>query len=292
MEKPLIARSRTFIRASLKDNPDMAATDYDAVLSRLPPHLRAAYRDGRFDLALKERARQVIPTDWVRAAMERWQPRPPEGLPMSSMGVDVAGGGSDSTVIAPRYDGWYPPMVAVKGAETKDGPAMAGLVMSKRRDNALVIIDMGGGYGGSVYDHLKENGITCYAYKGSHKSFGKTADGQMRFANTRSEAYWKFREALDPGQPFGSRIELPKDNELLADLCAPEFTVKSNGYQITPKETLVEKLGRSPDKGDAVVMSWFKGDKLENHTWQKGEQGGILRRPKGMVVNMGPRRSK
>jgi hypothetical protein len=43
------ARSRTFIRAKLSDNPDLAATDYDAVLAALPERERLAYRDGRFD---------------------------------------------------------------------------------------------------------------------------------------------------------------------------------------------------------------------------------------------------
>ena len=43
----------------------MARTDYDAQLAQLPPELRAAYRDGRFDASLKDQPFQVIPTQWV-----------------------------------------------------------------------------------------------------------------------------------------------------------------------------------------------------------------------------------
>jgi hypothetical protein len=38
------ARSRTFIRATLSDNPDLARTNYASVLASLPEELRRAYR--------------------------------------------------------------------------------------------------------------------------------------------------------------------------------------------------------------------------------------------------------
>ena len=80
----------------------------------------------------------------------------------------------------------------------------------------------------------------------------------------RAEAYWRFREALDPAQDGGSRIALPHDPELLADLTTPRFEVTSSGIKITPKDKVVETLGRSPDKGDAVVMAWWDGLRQDN----------------------------
>ncbi len=70
--EPIMARSRTFIRAKLSDNPDLAKTDYDAVLAALPERERLAYRDGRFDLSVQDELGQVIPTSWIRLAQERW----------------------------------------------------------------------------------------------------------------------------------------------------------------------------------------------------------------------------
>ena len=40
------------------------------------------------------------------------------------------------------------------------------------------------------------------------------------------------------------------------DTVPPEWELTSSGIKITPKEKLVEDMGRSPDKGDAVVMAW------------------------------------
>lgn len=287
----IMARSRTFIRSRLQDNPDLAQTDYDATLAQLPPELRAAYRDGRFDMSLKDQAYQVIPSAWLNAAVDRWLPDPPQGIPMCAMGADIAQGGQDNTVLAPRHDGWFAPLIKVAGAQTPDGPSVAGLIMTNRRHGAEVIIDMGGGYGGSARDHLIANGIKAYPYKGAKKSERMTKDRQMGFSNTRSEAYWRFREALDPSEYQGSPIALPNDKRLLAGLRAPTFKLVSNKIQITPKVELTKNLGFSPDEADAVVMSWFRGPKAKTHLpeWRPdqrvGNIGGI--KPRLPRVNTG-----
>lgn len=272
--KPALARSRTFIPARLSDNPDLAATDYDAVLANLPAELRAAYRDGRFDISLQDEPFQCMPTTWVQDAMTRWAPNPPAAVPLCAMGVDVAQGGRDNTVIASRYDGWYAPLKVVAGSLTPTGPDVAGIVMAQRRDNAAVILDVGGGWGGEAYGHLRANGVdNAVAYMGVKDSIQRTADQQFKFKNVRTEAYWRFREALDPGQAGGSHIQLPDDRELLADLTAPRWTGKPGGVlELESKDKVVARLGRSPDRGDAVVMAWFSGAKMisDYMNWKAG----------------------
>lgn len=287
--KSVRARSRTFIRGELKDNPDLAATGYDSVLAGLPEELRLAYREGRFDASLKDNAYQVIPTAWVRKAQARWKPEMPRGIPMCAMGVDVANGGDDNTCLAPRYDGWYPPLITVPGRETPTGSSVAGLVVAHRRDNATIVIDLGGGYGGAPYERLKENEIAVVGFKGAEKSTRRTKDNKLGFSNKRSEAYWKFREALDPDQIPESPIALPPDPTLVADLTAPTFEIGPHGIKVEPKDQLVKRLGRSPDRGDAVVMAWIEGGKMASHyeIWQADQRVNPRVNPK---VNMGPRR--
>jgi hypothetical protein len=161
------------------------------------------------------------------------------------------------------------------------------LVIAHRRDNAVVIIDMGGGYGGSALDHLKGNLFadwqgqqSVFAYKGAESSNARSADNQLGFVNKRSEIYWKFREALDPSQVGGSPIALPPDPALVADLTAPTFEVTARGYKVETKEDVVAKLGRSPDGGDAVVMSWTEGQKWLTHgqIWGKA-MNNVVRLP-------------
>jgi hypothetical protein len=259
------ARSRTYIPAKLSDNPDLAATNYASVLAAMPAELRAAYRDGRFDAGLEDDPWQAIPTDWVLRAQERWKKTPPVGVPMCAIGVDVAQGGTDNTVLAMRHDGWFAPLVSIPGAQTPGGTDVAGQVIAKRRDNAKVIIDIGGGWGGDAYAHLRANKVDAESFMGVKQSRRRTVDNQLTFFNVRTEAYWRFREALNPDQEGGSPIMLPDDRELLADLTAPTYSVERGGIKLEAKEKLVERLGRSPDKGDAVVMAWFSGPKMASH---------------------------
>jgi hypothetical protein len=129
-----------------------------------------------------------------------------------------------------------------------------------------VIVDVGGGYGGGVTLRLKDNGIEPTSFTGATESIEKTKDDQLAFANKRAEAWWKFREALDPDQPDGSAIALPPDPELKADLCAPTWKLGVHGILLESKDgssgfgNLRQRLGRSPGKGDAVAMAWSEGN--------------------------------
>lgn len=257
-------KSRTFIPASVSDNP-FINEDYKNQLNMLPEPYRSALRDGNFLNARQDDEWQVIPTAWIRAAQDRWRKYgKPEHVPQCAIGVDVAQGGTDRTVLAIRYDGYFDELVTVEGAKTPDGPSVAALVVQHRRGNPKVIIDMGGGYGGSAYDHLKQNNIDVIGHKGAQASMARTKDKLLGFFNKRSQVWWQFREALDPSQEGGSHIMLPDDPQLVSDLTSPLFEVTSSGIKVEPKDKLCKRLGRSTDKGDAVVMAWAYGQTVVN----------------------------
>lgn len=291
--KEVMAKSRCFIRAKLDDNPDLTQTDdYASTLDALPEELRQAYREGRFDVGLKDAPFQAIPTDWIRAAQERWKERAPDGIPQCAIGVDCSGGGNDPMMMAIRHDGWYDNMVEIPAKDIpieRAGKHAAGIIVSYRRNNSVVIVDMGGGYGGSVYETLHENEIQAVPHKGAETSVRRTKDGQLRFYNKRSEVIWKFREALDPSQPGGSPIMLPPDPMLLADLASPTFWMTRDALQIEPKEDVCKRLGRSTDRGDAVVMAWSAGPTYITDGSQWEEQNKNKRLGRRPQVQMGRR---
>jgi len=132
------------------------------------------------------------------------------------------------------------------------------------------------GYGGGVTIRLKDNGIEPVSFVASWESIEKK-DGQLAVANKRAEVWWKFREALDPDQPDGSAIALPPDPELRANLCAPPWKLGARGILLESKDgssgfgNLRQRLGRSPGKGDAVVMAWSEGNAAavsRNNSWK------------------------
>src|SRR5262249_39627256 len=112
-------------------------------------------------------------------------------------------------------------------------------------------------------------------FNGAEKAIGRTKDGQLQFRNKRAQAWWRFREELNPDQEGGSAICLPPDPELRADLAAPTYEVTAAGILIERKEHLRKRLGRSPGKGDAVVMCLSEG----NVAVRRAKQG-MAPRPK------------
>jgi hypothetical protein len=260
MREPVQPLSRSFIPARLADNPYLVDTGYAAKLDALPEPLRSAVRDGNFMAARQDAEFQVIPASWVIAAQERWTPRPPEGVAMTAMGFDPAGGGSDSAALCWRYGGWYSEIVEKNGEETADGSRMAAIILTHRRDVSPVVVDMGGGFGGSVTQRLRDNGCAFVGYNGAHKSTGQTVGAsKLGFYNKRAEVWWRFREALDPDQEGGSAIALPPDPELRAELTAPTWELTTRGILVEDKAELRKRLGRSTNKADCVTIALSEG---------------------------------
>lgn len=246
------AMSRTFIPASLDDNPYLKDTGYRAKLQSLPEPLRSQLLYGDFNAGRQDHEWQVIPSEWIRQAQARWFSSPPEGIPMTATAADVAQGGSDKTQIQSRYDWWYSQFKSFPGTETPDGPAVAGEIIKVMRDRCRVVVDAGGGYGGDALTQLAHADIDCFGFKGSMGSMSASRDGLYRFYNLRAQAVWQFREALDP--TYNSKIALPPDPEMAADLAAFRWEEKKGEILIGPKDEMKERLGRSPDKGDTTIM--------------------------------------
>lgn len=261
--KTYIPKTRTFIPATLGDNPFLVDSGYQATLDALPEPLRTAVRDGNFMASRQDAEFQVLPTAWVQAAQQRWVKDGKRGKKMTAMGYDPAGGGRDSAELICRYGGWFDEPITVKGPETADGSNSVALIFKHRRDGASIIIDVGGGYAGQTKMRLQDNDTSYFAFDGNGSGTGRDRSGKLKFCNARARAWWKFREDLDPDQDGGSIIALPPSADLLADLTAPVYTVGKQGIVVESKVEIRKRLGRSPGKADAVIMSWDDGLRLE-----------------------------
>jgi hypothetical protein len=64
------------------------------------------------------------------------------------------------------------------------------------------------------------------------------------------------REALDP--EGDDPIALPPDDGLADDLSAPTYWYTSSGkIQVEAKDEIRDRIGRSPDKADAVALALY-----------------------------------
>lgn len=249
-------KSRTFIPSSVDDNLFLTTTGYKATLQALPEPLRSQMLRGDFNAGVTDPVWQLIPTEWVKAAQARWKDRDTKGL-MTAMGFDPSRGGQDKSSVARRHAQWFDKIVTAPGSVTKDGPSAAGFVAPLIRDGAVVCIDSIG-IGSSALDFIKGLGLHVHSVVGSEGSTLMDKSGQLHFRNKRAEMYWLLREALDPTNP--DPIALPPDQELLGDLTAPRYKVVTMGRSaailISSKDDIRLVLGRSPDKGDSVAMTF------------------------------------
>ncbi len=249
--------SRTFIPAKVQDNPYYMASGYVQQLQALPEPLRSMMLEGNFGASQEDDAWQIIPTAWIKAAMDRYKTRPVPTAPMDALGVDVARGGKDKTVLTARYGTWFAPPLSYPGKATPDGPAVAALVAKALvgEPKAQVQIDVIG-VGTSPYDTLRSNGFKVIPLAGSNKSSKRDRSGRLGFSNKRAAWAWGLREALDPDH--GEDLALPPDRELLADLVSMRWKLVSRGIQVEPKEDIIDRIGRSPDKGESLIYAHAK----------------------------------
>jgi hypothetical protein len=189
---------------------------------------------------------------------------------MTAIGVDVAQGGDDQSVLAPRYGTWFAPLVMKPGVETPDTPAMVGFIVAHQRDGAGLVIDIGGGYGVGPAQFMKDNGAAVISFDGSKPSMKVVQGSTLGFYNKRAEALWRLREALDPGQEGGSPIALPPDPAMVADLVAPRYEVGPRGIKVEMKTDIKKRLLRSTDRGDAVMYAWSEGQALAEKKLRSG----------------------
>ncbi len=275
----IIPQSRTFIPSRITDNPFLFGTNYMSTLQALPEPLRSQMLYGDFEAGMQDDIWQAIPTKWVEAAQARWAERLPKGE-MMQMGVDVARGGQDSTVIAARHrddqaghDLWFDRLAKVQGPDTDDGDKCAAQVLIRRRDDAPVNLDVIG-VGAAAYDAIKRTGAQIWGVNVAEAARSTDKTGRLLFANLRSELWWKVRELLDPTAHTG--MALPPDQELLAELCAPRFSLVGKTIKIESREEIIKRVGRSPDKATAVILAAIDQPKVVTLRALGGRNDGAL----------------
>lgn len=253
----IVPKSRTFIPASIDDNPYLIEAGYKSQLQSLPEPLRSKLLYGDFKAGIKEDPWQVIPTAWVKLAQRRWREREvPKGKAYSQVGVDVSRGGNDRTVMTPRTDNYFHKQEIAQGVTTDDGPKVASTIISHGYHRAGVVAIDAIGVGTSPFDLLKQAGVRVVPLISSESSQETDTTGLLGFVNKRSEWHWKLREDLDPQS--GMDLAIPDDPELLQDLCAAKFELTVRGIKVESKEDIKDRLGRSPDKGDSLVYAHAK----------------------------------
>ena len=197
------------------------------------------------------------------------------------IGLDIARAGSDKTVFCLRKGRWVIKFEVIKGYDTVEVADKLTNYITELHP-AKAFLDLGNS-GAGVYDIMKARGFAGIV-KGVN--FGGKAIQPDRYKNKRAEMYATANEWIKQELP----VQLPNDDLLFEELTTIErVKVAGDTLQLEDKELFKKRIGRSPDRADAFVLTFaepvydhgtvktygnyttindlFFGKKRSNNTW-------------------------
>ena len=143
---------------------------------------------------------------------------------------------------------------------------VAGKIMVTRRRNIELFVSIDTiGEGAGVYSRcveLEEEPqyiISCKYSEGAKTPNGRELTdltGQYKFVNMRAYLFWAVRDWLNPKNNTGAM--LPPDDKFDEEATEIKWSFRSDGkILIEPKEDIKDRLGRSPDKFDALANTFY-----------------------------------
>ena len=174
------------------------------------------------------------------------------------IGVDPAIGDNDRCAIIKRVGRCAYDIEILKNYNTME---LAGHLktMIDRENPTKVFIDCIG-IGAGVTDRLLEMGYDMVV----GVNVARSANDKIRFGNLRAELWSEMRDWFTGELP----VEIPDDDELHRDLCCLGYKHKSNGQLLIESKIDLKKRGiPSPDIGDALALTFFDGQYVNNNTY-------------------------
>lgn len=164
------------------------------------------------------------------------------------IGLDIARFGDDRTVFCFRKGRWCYRFECFAEKSNVEVANIATNFIAEYRPRRI-FMDIGG-QGAGVFDILKDRGFG-EIIRGVY--FGEKALRADRYFNRRAEMWDKTAEWLNANpQP-----QLPEDEDLFNELISAGKRFDSRGrLQLESKDEIKKRLGRSPDKADALVLTF------------------------------------
>lgn len=164
------------------------------------------------------------------------------------IGVDIARYGDDKTVFCFRQGRLCFKLEEYAKMDTVEVANKINALINELKP-VRVFLDMGNN-GAGVYDILKDRG---YAKTVRGINFGSKAINDDRYFNKRAEMWALANDWLKDE----NLVQLVNDDELLDDLCSVNKGYDNKGrLQLETKDKVKERIGRSPDKADAFVLTF------------------------------------
>lgn len=237
-----------FIPALPKDNPFLPS-DYEEKLRELyPAELVKQLLEGDWDAL--ESGNFLFKYSDIKSAVEREFEE--EDEPLIVLGQDIARFGDDSSVSIVRSGKkviWFQQWAKSDLMDTTG--RIVNLI--DRFNPHQINIDIIG-IGAGVYDRLVE-----LKYRPTPVNVAEAVSEKDKFTNLRAKIYFDLHKKFEDGE-----IGIPDDIELIAQLSGIKYKYNSRGQlQIESKEDMRKRGVKSPDKADALALSFMEANRPE-----------------------------
>lgn len=193
----------------------------------------------------------LIPYSWIEAAVEN-----PNAMGGDKKdGLDIARFGKDKSVFCFKEGFKFTRLEVIQNMDTMSLVGWASRLLDSdgRPPLNLDIVGIGSG----VYDRMEELGE--YEVNGINAGESPTTDeAKKKFTNLRAELFWDLRETFKLDENGQSHAYIPDDAELKQELSEIRYGYSSDKkIKVESKDEMKKRIGRSPDKADAVGLANF-----------------------------------
>lgn len=306
LSKPIGPLGGVTIEGKFFEHGEKIPSEYHRKRLPIIPGQRC-YDEVQADLAAKDKRR----VEWqvhakfpksdedVQTILPEWRPRSDEAwitvhetLPVWVFGLDIAASADgDSTQLAAGGILGCKGLHGTHKADTTDTVAWVYKIAQEHYGIDLrrqgVVVGDAVGVGKGPLDLLASQGVDVLFLYGSGRPI--IEESAHRFKNVRAEMYGLLGDRLNPdgAAHHETAFPLPPDELLWEELCAAEKIYDSMGkFKLTPKtesvidqgsgrkiESIKDKIGRSPDRADAVTMMYLGA------LYKETEGGVVINRP-------------
>lgn len=212
---------------------------------------------------------QVTPASWFNRHCEKHEELL-ETIIVSGFGLDLAASlEGDSTVLVAAGAKGVKFIFKTKKTGTTETlhwvfQQARSLGIDLQKGEAPIAVDAIGVGGDRFCDLLEEHGCVVIRCKGNSRS----ERNPQKYINLRAELYGEFADRLSPDCEYLDPYLLPLDHAMIEEFTAHEkiYAGDMTRFQVTPKKpsdkrgvrvaSIREKIGRSPDISDSVVLAY------------------------------------
>lgn len=180
-----------------------------------------------------------------RVARDTGAPEPVE------LGVDVGAGGDFSAICQRRGMKAGP----IWRDHSRDSEKLVGVIVQKIKETGATRVKVDTiGVGWGVIGHLR-------SLRHDHRAeivpvnVGESARDKRKFPRLRDQLWWEVGRELSEDQAWDLS---DLDDDTIVQLLAPKYTIDTSGrVKVEPKDDTRDRIGRSPDDADALLLCFY-----------------------------------